>query len=76
MAMRNFWIEANIDGRKTKLMGGPRSKTGGLRLQIRMRDSGQSILACKAVCTECGGDLIIMLYDKDGKLIYRNTTER
>ena len=42
MAVRNFWIEANVDGRKTKLTGGPRSKDGGLALDIFMRSDGAS----------------------------------
>ena len=27
--MRNFWIDVDIDGRKTRLSGGPKSKDGG-----------------------------------------------
>ena len=30
MAMRNFWIDVDIDGRKTLLSGGPRTKDGVL----------------------------------------------
>jgi hypothetical protein len=40
MAVRNFWIEANIDGHKTSLEGGPRSKDGGFNLTIYIRDRG------------------------------------
>lgn len=76
MALRNFWVEADIDGRKTKLKGGPRNKTGGLHLKIRVRDSGTSVLGCKIICTEHDGDLILMFYDKNGQLVYRSTTRR
>lgn len=40
MAVRNFWVEANIDGRKTKLAGGPRSKNGGFSLTVFQRSQG------------------------------------
>lgn len=40
MAVRNWWIEADIDGRKTLLSGGPRNKDGGFRLTIRQRNKG------------------------------------
>lgn len=42
MAMRNWWIEGKINGRKTALAGGPRAKDGGFKLTIRQRDKGQS----------------------------------
>ena len=39
MAVRNFYIKADIDGRKTKLAGGPASKDGGMNISIFQRDS-------------------------------------
>lgn len=38
--VRNFWIEATIDGRSSKLEGGPQAKDGGFELTIRQRDKG------------------------------------
>lgn len=76
MAVRNFWIETNIDGRKTKLTGGPKNKLGGLTTKVYARNAGSIQLACKVVCRECAGDLIVMIYDKDGQLVYKNTTLR
>ena len=43
MRMRNWWIEVEIDGRKTKLVGGPRAKDGGFVLTVRQRDEGVSV---------------------------------
>ena len=40
MATRNFWIDVDIDGRRTRLQGGPISKEGGFTLTVRMRDNG------------------------------------
>ena len=44
MAVRNFWIEADVDGRKTSIAFGPRAKDGGFRLLIYQRDKGHSKL--------------------------------
>lgn len=38
--VRNFWIEAEIDGRATPLAGGPVRKEGGFHLRVMMRDKG------------------------------------
>ena len=39
--VRNFWIEGNIDGYKSQIKGGPRSKDGGFDLRIYMRQKGE-----------------------------------
>ena len=41
--MRNFWIEAQIDGRKTALAGGPAQRGGGFELQVFMRNEGEAM---------------------------------
>lgn len=41
--LKNFWIELLIDGRKTKISTGPRSKSGGFSMTIFMRDRGKSV---------------------------------
>ena len=38
MRVRNFWIEADIDGRMTKLAGGPVSEDGGFTMRICQRN--------------------------------------
>jgi hypothetical protein len=37
---RNFWIEADIDGRHTDIASGPRHREGGFRLRIYQRERG------------------------------------
>ena len=39
--VRNFWVEADIDGRETNANGGPRSKDGGMDVTIYQRDDGE-----------------------------------
>ena len=38
--VRNFWLELDVDGSKSRVETGPRSKDGGFALRIRMRDKG------------------------------------
>ena len=45
MAVRNFWIEADIDGRKTRLAGGPVRKDGGFDLTVLIREDGEPVEA-------------------------------
>lgn len=45
--VRNFWIEADIDGRKSAFSGGPQSATGGIDITIKQRDGGSIITAAR-----------------------------
>lgn len=38
--VRNFWIEADVDGRSAKLSSGPAGEDGGFSLVILMREKG------------------------------------
>lgn len=58
MAVRNFWIEADIDGRATMLAGGPRGKRDGMDVTIYQRDDGSIKTAVKVFCREYGSKLI------------------
>ena len=40
MAIRNFWLDARIDGRETNLAAGPSEKEGGFTLTIYQREQG------------------------------------
>ena len=76
MAMANFWIECIIDGRKTRLRGGPRAKDGGFRMDVRMRDEGESISAYTIEGIAIGSDpdhpiLQVAVYEGDKGQISR-----
>lgn len=43
--VRNFWLEGQIDGRASKIEGGPVSKDGGFFLRVKMRDEGSVVTA-------------------------------
>ena len=44
---RNFWIELDVDGKKTRVATGPRSKDGGFSMTIYMRDEGGAETAAR-----------------------------
>jgi hypothetical protein len=38
--VRNAWVTVNIEGKATRLSGGPRNKAGGLVAEFLVRDNG------------------------------------
>ncbi len=41
--VRNFWIEAEVDGKATPVAFGPKNADGGFTLTVKMRDNGGSL---------------------------------
>lgn len=76
MAVRNFYVEANIDGRQTTLGGGPKSKTGEMTVRLYQRDNGGIADALLIECKERDGVLITEVYDKNHLLVFSNSTAR
>ena len=76
MAVRNFYIDTRIDGRKSKLTGGPQSKTGGLYTHITQRSDGTITTACTIRCVEDNGTLTTTIYDNKGVKVYEYATAR
>ena len=54
MATRNFWMEADVEGRKTPFAGGPRSKDGGMDVTLLVREDGGISEAVRIVCLSDG----------------------
>ncbi len=38
--VRNFWVELEVDGKKTKIATGPVAKDGGFHLRVLIREGG------------------------------------
>lgn len=75
--MRNFLMEADIDGRASLVSGGPRAKDGGMHISIRQRDEGASVTAFSISCfVDCDGMLNTFVYNCKGHCIARFSTER
>ncbi len=68
MAIRNFWIEANIDGYKTSPSGGPRSKDDGMNIIVYQREDGRIKKAIEISCLAFNGELQSTVYI-DGKKV-------
>lgn len=73
MPVRNFYIEADIDGRKHKLTGGPGNKEGGFLLRVYMRDEGEKFIPVVIKGRAVGKDLELDV-DVNGRLV--NTIRR
>ena len=79
MAIRNFWISANIDGRETDLEGGPRAKDGGMEVTINQRKNGTISTALTITCCKCYNDDSILetwVKDSNGNVLTVIRTER
>lgn len=77
MAVRNFYVEADIDGRETMLGGGPRAKDDGMTVHIHQRENGEIISdLIKIRCKARDGILTTEVYDPDGNLIFEYSSAR
>lgn len=76
MAVRNFYVEADIDGRQTTLGGGPRSKDGEMTVCLYQRVEGCISDPVKIKCRERNGVLTTEIFDPDGNLIYKYESKR
>ena len=47
--MRNFYMKAKVDGRKTPVTGSPRNKDGGMFITLYQKEQGESIEILKIV---------------------------
>lgn len=66
--VRNWWIDARIDGRTSKLEGGPSSKEGGFTLNIKQRDDGVIVQPLRVEgLARTDGSLLLRVY-VNGKL--------
>lgn len=60
--VRNFWVEASIDGRQTNLTGGPRTTHGGMAIDLYQREDGCISRPITIYCREWDGKLITEIY--------------
>jgi len=75
--VRNFWIDADIDGRRSSLTGGPVAKDGGFTMRIRQRDDG-TVSEPVRVWGETykDGTVALVIYDENGSEVFRRVTTR
>lgn len=51
--VRNFWITGEVDGRKSRISGGPRARDGGISLTLYQRCDGGVATALRVDCLAC-----------------------
>lgn len=75
---RNFWIDANIDGRATALTGGPESEIGGLTACFAIREDGAVALGVTILgrASATGQLVLSVIDDRTGNVVHELTTER
>lgn len=78
MAVRNFYVVANVDGRATALTGGPARKDGGMTIDLTMRDKGSIrevfTIYCQAMSD---GKLVVEVVDRETRnTVLRYDSER
>ena len=76
MAVRNFYIDADIPGRATRLTGGPRNSKDGMFVKLYVREDGSITEALKIDCTVDNDLLHIRVKDQAGETWYDNTYRR
>ena len=76
MAVRNFYVEANIDGRQNTLGGGPKSKEGEMSVRLYQRKEGEISEALMIDCEVHGDKLVTKIYDSNHNVIFTYETER
>jgi hypothetical protein len=77
MAVRNFYVEGHVDGRKTDLTGGPVNREGGMRLFITQRENGSIVPAFTIRSwVRTDGRLGTTVSDRNGNVIGNLITDR
>jgi hypothetical protein len=51
--VRNFWISGDVDGRRSRISGGPRARSGGISLTLYQRQGGGVATALSVRCIAC-----------------------
>ena len=75
--VRNWWLTANIDGRKTQQVRGPAAAAGGFVLTIQQRDAGKPITVARLVGrAQPDGTLTLTLVDPLGQEHAKCVTHR
>ena len=73
--VRNFWLTAHIDGRRSPWASGPRSKDGGFSLEVLCRDRG-AIARPVRITGRCINGQLSLAIDDAGTLVFSKKTER
>lgn len=77
--VRNFWLTAEVDGRKSTFATGPRGRDGGFTLRVYQRHNGDISKPFILTGRVCDGQVILEVSDEEimtGSVIYRRVRPR
>jgi hypothetical protein len=74
--VRNFWLEAEVDGRKSKLSSGPAKDDGGMFITLFIREKEE--ISEKKVVIKCSSveEKNIVEVTCDGEVVYKLCVDR
>ena len=76
MNVRNFYIDADIEGRRTSLTGGPAGKHGGMDITITQRHGGGIETAVRIACVARPDGQLETRVHIGGKFVGEYVTQR
>ena len=78
MAMSNYWINMRSEGRHSTLKGGVGTgRENGMELEVRVRDSGESIVVYRIHgFVDAEGNISTRVLDRNGNEVDRTETVR
>ena len=74
MAVRPFYLSADVEGRRTPLAGGPARRDGSMTVEIIQRNAGEIETAFKIRSYREGDELITNVYDSTGTCVATHKT--
>lgn len=74
--VRNFWLSADIDGRRSRFASGPRARDGGFRLDIYHRERGD--ISPKPLCVSgrCTRGTLSIIVENGDDIVFTKEVER
>jgi len=77
VAVRNFWITVDVDGKRNALASGPQSAIGGFQATIEQRHNGTITRSLQIIGTaDPSGALVLEVLDGNGKTLATHRTQR
>ena len=74
--VRNFWIEASIDGRRSSFASGPRGRDGGFVLEIHLRERGCVCPSPVRISGRRFADKLFLTVEDGARTVFVQETER
>jgi len=76
--VRNFWMEARVDDRESKITGGPVKKDGGLEIRLYQRDEKSVLDSLRIDCwINDENDVCMRVIDQQTKeIVFQRKTVR